>query len=91
MGTNFCAICTSGLGDASESGACRARIMGVWRAVTLSKRTSLGHMETGSCGFSEIWCGGSWGQIRSAHKIWGQLEVIWGVIGCFKKKKCEGR
>ena len=62
-------ICTSGLGDASESGVCRACIVGVWRTVALSKGTPLGHRETGSCVFSEIWYGGSWGRMRDVHKI----------------------
>ena len=51
------------------SGACRERIVGVWRVVTLLEGTSLGHKETGLCVFSEIWYGGSWGRMRSAHKI----------------------
>ena len=36
MPTKFRAICTSDLGDVSKPGACRARIVGVWRAVALS-------------------------------------------------------
>ena len=47
MPTKFRAI----LGDASEPGACLAHIVGVWHAVALSERTSLGHWETGSCVF----------------------------------------
>ena len=91
MDTKFRPICTSGLGDALESGACCARIVGVWRNVALSEGTSLGHREIGSCDFRKIWCGGGWGQIRNALKIWGRSEVVWGVIGRFKKNKCKGR
>ena len=59
MPTKFPVICTSRLGDASEPGACRARIVGVWRAMALLEGTSLGHRETGLCIFSKIWCGES--------------------------------
>ena len=54
MTIKFRAICTSGLRDASEPGACCAPIVGVWRVVALLERTSLGHKETGLCVFSEI-------------------------------------
>ena len=87
MPTKFRAICTSGLGDASEPGVCRARIVGVWRAVALSEGTSLRHRETGSCISSEIWYGGRWGRMRNAHKIWGRSEVFWGVIKGFAKMR----
>ena len=78
MPTKSRTICTSGLGDASESGVCRARFVGVWRAVALSEVTSLRHRETGSYVFSEIWYGGSWGRMRNAHKISGQSEWFGG-------------
>ena len=51
MPTKFRAICTSGLGDASEPGVCRARIVGVCCAVAMLEGTSLGHKETDSCVF----------------------------------------
>ena len=66
MPTKSGMICTSGLGDASEPGTRRARIVGVWRAVALLEGTYLGHRETGSCVFSKIWYGESWGQMKNA-------------------------
>ena len=73
------------------SGARRARIVGVWRAVALSEGTYLRHKDAGSCIFSEIWYGGSWGRMRNAHKIWGRSEVFWGVIGGFEENAKDWR
>ena len=54
MPTKFRTICTSGFRDASEPRACRACFVGVWRVVALSKGTSLGHREIGSCGLVKL-------------------------------------
>ena len=78
-------------GDASEPGACCARIMGIWHDVALSERTSLGHWETGSCVFSEIWCGGNWGRMRNANNMSGQSEVVWGGVIGRLEKNANGR
>ena len=51
MPTKFRAICTSGLGDASEPGACHTHIVGICRDVKMSEGTSLGHKEIDSCVF----------------------------------------
>ena len=85
MDTKFCPICTSSLGDALELRARCARTMGVWRAVALSEGTSLGHREIGSCVFSKIWYGRSWGRMRNTHKSWSRSKVVWRVIGRFEK------
>ena len=85
MPTKFCAICTSGLGDALEPGACCARIVGGWRVGVMSEGTSLGHKENSSCVFRKSWYGESCGRMRKAHKIWGRSEVVWGMIGRLKK------
>ena len=76
------------LGDASEPGAGRGRVVHVrdiWRAVALSEGTFLQRREIGSWIFSEILYGGSWGWMRSPHKISGQSEVVWWVNSRFKK------
>ena len=87
MPTKSRTICTSGLGDASESGACRARFVGVWHAVALSEVTSLRHRETGSYVFSEIWYGGSWGRMRNAQKFQANRSGLGGDRAF--RKKCQ--
>ena len=53
--------------------------------LALSDGSFLQHREIGSCVFSKYFYGGSWGGMRSAHKISGQSEVIWLVNPCFEK------
>ena len=62
-----------------------ARSWDIWHALALSEGTSLGHNEIGSCVFSEISYGGSWGGMRSPHKISGRSEVVWWVNGRSEK------
>ena len=44
-----------------------------------------GTQDIGSCIFSETLHGGTWGRMRSRHRISAQSEVIWRVNPCFKK------
>ena len=55
--------------------------------LALSEGTSLGYNEIGSCIFREISYGGSWGGMRSPHKISGRSEVVWWVNGRYEKTK----
>ena len=67
------------------SWARHARSRDIWRTLALSKGTSLGNNKIGSSIFSEILYGGSWGGMRSPHKISGQSEVVWWVNGRSEK------
>ena len=51
----------------------------------LSKGTSLGHKEIGSCVFSKTLYGSNWGGMRIQHRISGQSEVVWRVNPRFEK------
>ena len=62
-----------------------ARSWDIWCVVALSEGTSLLLREIGSCDFSEILYGGSWGGMRRPHKILGQSEVVWLVNPRFEK------
>ena len=53
--------------------------------LALLEGTSLGHIEIGSCAFSKISYGGSWGGMRSPNQISGRAEVVWWVNERFKK------
>ena len=53
--------------------------------LALPEGTSLEHREIGSCIFSKISYGGSWGGMRSPQKISGRSEVVWWVNPRFEK------
>ena len=80
MPKKFCAICRSDMGDASEQGTCRGRVVhvrGTFGALWHCRRGPLWDMsETPSCVFREILYGGSWGGMRTPHKISGQSAVV---------------
>ena len=65
--------------------ACRARSWDIWRPLALSKGTSLGHREIGSCLLREILYGGRLGRMRNTHKIKRRSEVVRGLNPRFEK------
>ena len=53
--------------------------------LALLEETSLGHTEIGSCVFRKNFYGGSWGGMRSPHRISAQSKVVWRVNQHFEK------